>query len=78
MPSIFVHMFPGRDVKAKRAFAKAVTDAAVEHLQCHRDGVSIIFSEMATEDFARGGLLKSDELAAKGLTLEEYQQESKE
>lgn len=68
-------MFPGRDVTAKRAFAKAVTDAAVEHLQCHREAVSIIFSEMATEDFARGGVLKSDDLAARGLSLEEYQKQ---
>ena len=68
MPIIHVSLFEGRSVEAKRAFVKAVTDCSVEFLQCKPEGVTIILSEMSTEDYAKGGKLKMDLMAEEGKT----------
>ncbi|MGM0396474.1 MAG: 4-oxalocrotonate tautomerase [Bacillota bacterium] len=60
MPIIQVEMLKGRTVEQKRAMAEKVTDALVETVDCKRDAVRIIIREMEDENFAKGGVLKSD------------------
>ncbi|MCL6596458.1 MAG: tautomerase family protein [Firmicutes bacterium] len=60
MPFIQVEMLRGRTLAQRRAFALAVTKAAVEHLGVSPGSVRIRFVELAPEDLARGGLLASD------------------
>ena len=50
MPTINVQMFEGRSVEQKRAFVKAVTEAAVTNLKCSADSVDIIISEFKPEN----------------------------
>jgi 4-oxalocrotonate tautomerase len=60
MPYVIVEMFEGRSVEQKRAAAKAITDAIVEHLKTSAEATHIIFHEMKREDLAHGGKLASD------------------
>jgi 4-oxalocrotonate tautomerase len=60
MPYVIVEMFEGRTVEQKRAAAKAITDAIVEHLKTSAEATHIIFHEMKREDLAHGGKLASD------------------
>lgn len=60
MPIIRIEMLPGRTVEQKREFAHAVTDLASDILGCGRDGIAVIFDEVAPHNWANGGLLESD------------------
>jgi 4-oxalocrotonate tautomerase len=60
MPTINVQMFEGRTLEQKRAFAKAVTEAAVATLACKPESVDIIIQEVKKVDWATGGKLWSD------------------
>ncbi|WP_419898684.1 4-oxalocrotonate tautomerase [Roseomonas sp. USHLN139] len=60
MPMIRVEMFPGRTAEQKRALAKALTEAFVTHGKTTPEAVSIIFVDVAKEDWATGGVLASD------------------
>jgi len=60
MPTINVQMFEGRTLEQKRAFVKAVTEAAVSTLQCSPQSVDIIIQEVKKEDWATAGTLWSD------------------
>lgn len=60
MPTIRVEMFEGRSLEQKRAFAKALTEAAVSTLGCSADAVDVLFQEMARQDWATAGVLWSD------------------
>ena len=60
MPYVIVEMFEGRTIEQKRAAAKAITDAIVEHLKTSAEATHIIFHEMKREDLAHGGKLASD------------------
>jgi 4-oxalocrotonate tautomerase len=53
-------MLKGRTEEQKRAMVEKVTDALVETVNCKRDAVRIIIREMEDENFAIGGVLKSD------------------
>ncbi|QDX22523.1 4-oxalocrotonate tautomerase [Pandoraea pnomenusa] len=60
MPTFHVEMFEGRTVEQKRAFVKAVTEAAVTTLGCSPESVDIIISDIKRENWATGGTLWSD------------------
>ncbi|MDO9353800.1 MAG: 4-oxalocrotonate tautomerase [Solirubrobacteraceae bacterium] len=60
MPIIRVEMFEGRTLEQKRALAEAITAAVVEHADAPRQSVRVIFTDMAKEDWAVGGELRSD------------------
>jgi 4-oxalocrotonate tautomerase len=60
MPTINVQMFEGRSLEQKRAFVKAVTEAACSTLECGPEAVDIIISEVKRELWATGGKLWSD------------------
>lgn len=60
MPTINVQMFEGRSVEQKRAFVKAVTEAAVTNLNCSAESVDIIISEFKPENWATAGKLWSE------------------
>lgn len=61
MPIINVELRKGRSLDQRRAFAKRVTDAAVEELGAKRERVRIRFMEFEKEEVARGGVLMCDE-----------------
>ncbi len=59
MPYVIVHMIK-RDLKAKRAVAKAVTDAVCDALKIPPAKVHIVINEMAKEQNATAGVLYCD------------------
>ena len=60
MPLIQVSMFAGRTAEQKRAFAQALTDAAVRTIGATPDSVDIIFTDVERGDWATAGRLWSD------------------
>ncbi|HSY29726.1 MAG TPA: 4-oxalocrotonate tautomerase [Burkholderiaceae bacterium] len=60
MPTINVQMFDGRSAEQKRAFVKAVTEAACSTLACSADSVDIIIQEVKRENWATAGKLWSE------------------
>jgi len=61
MPSITVQLLRGRTVEQKRAFAAAVTSAAVEALGARPGDVRIAFEHIEPDDVANGGVLASED-----------------
>lgn len=61
MPTINVQLFEGRTAEQKRAFVRAVTEAAVKTLECPAESVDILIHEIKREHWATGGKLWSDE-----------------
>lgn len=60
MPTINVQLFEGRTLEQKRAFVKAVTEAACSTLSCSPESVDVLIQEMKKEDWATAGKLWSD------------------
>jgi 4-oxalocrotonate tautomerase len=60
MPTINVQLFEGRTLEQKRAFVKAVTEAACSTLNCTPESVDVLIQEMKKEDWATAGKLWSD------------------
>ena len=60
MPLIHVTLFAGRTAEQKRAFAQALTDAAVRTIGATPDSVDIIFTYVERGDWATAGRLWSD------------------
>jgi 4-oxalocrotonate tautomerase len=60
MPLIQVSMFAGRTAEQKRAFAQALTEAAVRTIGATPGSVDIIFTDVQRGDWATGGRLWSD------------------
>jgi 4-oxalocrotonate tautomerase len=60
MPTIRVEMFEGRTVEQKRAFAKALTEAAVRTIGSSPESVDVLFFDIRKQDWATGGKLWSD------------------
>ena len=60
MPTIRVEMFEGRTVEQKKAFVKAVTQAAVETLGGKPESVDIVIFEIKRDNWATGGELWSE------------------
>ncbi|OUL99203.1 4-oxalocrotonate tautomerase [Variovorax sp. JS1663] len=65
MPTIRVEMFEGRTVEQKRAFAQALTEAAVRTIGASPESVDILFFDIQKQDWATGGRLWSDPAPAK-------------
>ena len=61
MPLIQVSMFAGRTAEQKRAFAQALTDAAVRTIGATPESVDIIFTDVERGDWATAGRLWSDQ-----------------
>ena len=57
MPTINVQLFEGRTKEQKRAFVKAVTEAACTTLNCEPSAVDIIIHEIKRENWATAGKL---------------------
>ena len=60
MPYVIVEMFEGRTVEQKRAAAKAITDAIVEHLKTSAEATHVLFHELKRENAAQAGKLACD------------------
>lgn len=60
MPFVEVHMWEGRSVEQKRALAKAITDAMVEHAGARPDALHVAIQEYPLENWARAGVLGVD------------------
>jgi 4-oxalocrotonate tautomerase len=60
MPTINVQLFEGRTQEQKRAFVKAVTEAACSTLGCEASAVDIILQEVKRENWSTAGKLWSD------------------
>lgn len=61
MPIVQIDILAGRTVEQKRAMAKEVTDAVCRTLNTPPEAVSIIIRDMAFENYAKAGVLKSDQ-----------------
>ena len=57
MPIITVDLFEGRSKEQREAFAKSVTDAAVQILKAPVDHTWVIFRDHKKENWAMGGKL---------------------
>lgn len=60
MPIISVQLFEGRSHEQKRAFVKAVTEAASATLGSSPESIQVIIQDVNKEDWASGGVLWSD------------------
>jgi 4-oxalocrotonate tautomerase len=60
VPTIHVELFEGRTLEQKRAFAIALTEAAVQTIGSSADSVDVIFHDVAKANWATGGVLWSD------------------
>lgn len=60
MPFVVVHMWDGRSIEQKRALAKAITDAMVEHAGANPDALHVAIQEYPRENWARAGVLGID------------------
>jgi 4-oxalocrotonate tautomerase len=60
MPTINVQLFEGPTVDQKRAFVKALTEAAVATLGSSPESVDVIIQDVKRENWATGGKLWSD------------------
>jgi len=60
MPWVRIDLSTGRSEEQKRKTAKAVTDALVEFCGCSPESVSIVFSDVTSDNWAFGGALLSD------------------
>lgn len=67
MPSITVQLLRGRTVEQKRAFAAAVTAAAVAELGARPGDVRIAFEHIEPDDVANGGVLASEDATRSGV-----------
>jgi 4-oxalocrotonate tautomerase len=61
MPTIRIEMWSGRSLDQKRQLARLVTQAVVEALKVQPDEVKIRIVESEKENYAVGGVLRSDE-----------------
>ncbi|MGH6627684.1 MAG: 4-oxalocrotonate tautomerase [Burkholderiaceae bacterium] len=65
MPTLRVELFEGRSPKQKAALGQELTDACVRVLGGSRDGVDVVFYDVARHDWATGGVLWSEQAPAK-------------
>jgi 4-oxalocrotonate tautomerase len=64
MPLIHVTLFAGRTAEQKRAFAQALTEAAVHSIGATPESVDVIFTDVQRGDWATAGRLWRDPPAA--------------
>lgn len=63
MPMIRVELLKGRTADQKREFAAVVTREAARILGCAPEVVDIVFLDVETHDWAKGGVLAVDSRA---------------
>lgn len=68
MPTLRVELFEGRSPQQKAALAQELTDACVRVLGGSRDGVDVVFYDVARHDWATGGVPWSAQAPAKTTT----------
>jgi 4-oxalocrotonate tautomerase len=61
MPNITVELLTGRTTDQRRAFAERVTQIAVDELAARPQDVRIVFTEIAADHVANGGVLASED-----------------
>jgi 4-oxalocrotonate tautomerase len=59
MPTVAVHMWPGRDDDAKRRIAEGITKV-FENEKVSKDAVEVLMFEVPKNHWSRGGKLYSD------------------
>ena len=57
MPVVTVQMWAGRTPQQKRALARAITDAMVQHAGCKSTNLHVIIQEVPKENWALAGVL---------------------
>jgi len=62
MPIIKVDMFTGRTREQKRALARELTEAFVRAVGGKPESVTIVFQDVAKEDWAVAGALMADKV----------------
>ena len=60
MPIVRVEMWSGRTREQKSELAKAITDAVVKIAKTTPEATTVIFEDIAKENWAIGGKLASD------------------
>jgi len=60
MPIVNVKMIKGRTLKQKREMVKEVTDSIAKTLNCDKEAVRIIITELDKADISVGGVLRLD------------------
>lgn len=60
MPVVVVQLWEGRSTEQKRALARAITDAMVEHADASPEALHVAIQEYPREDWARNGVLGID------------------
>ncbi len=57
MPIVRIEMWPGRTHAQKAELARVITEAMVTIAHTTPDSTTVVFSEVAKEDWAQGGKL---------------------
>ena len=65
MPTIRIELIEGRTVEQKRALAQALTETTCRVLGSSPGSVDIVFFDIPRHDWATGGELWLDKMAAK-------------
>lgn len=60
MPHITVQLLEGRTTEQKRAAAKALAQALVDHCGASLEGTTVVFQDISRDSWARAGVLISD------------------
>ncbi|GAA0434757.1 hypothetical protein GCM10010112_27440 [Actinoplanes lobatus] len=67
MPNITVELLAGRSLEQRKAFARAVTEHAVEILGARPQDVRMVFNEISPDVVANGGVLASEDASRAGV-----------
>ena len=65
MPIVTVQMYDGRSLDQKRELVKGITDVVARVTGNTPEAVHVIIEEVKRENWANGGLLHPDRVAAK-------------
>ena len=60
MPLVHIEWFPGRTVEQKRELAATLTRDICRIALCLPESVEIVFTDVATDNWAQGGELLSE------------------
>lgn len=60
MPHVTVQLLEGRTTEQKRAAAKAIAEAIVQHLAAPIEGTTVVFQDISRDSWSRGGTLVVD------------------
>jgi 4-oxalocrotonate tautomerase len=60
MPHVIVQLLEGRTPAQKRATAKAMTDALIEHCGANRESVVVVFDDIPRDSWCRAGTMVAD------------------